>query len=129
MMKSVPPPASSPATPARKGESVFPANEIIQKEKTSQDQRGVKRPVGNVKRKAPRPIHTRAERRLSRWESSGGDGVGAQTPKSVLPEPVAPKSTSSSETNRPILSSDLRQKISRPTPQASSDTTTSSVTK
>ena len=28
---------------------MFPANEIIQKEKTSQDQRGVKRPVVNGK--------------------------------------------------------------------------------
>src|SRR5258708_39429316 len=102
-MKSVPPAASSPATPARKGESVFPANEIIQKGKMSQDQRGVKRPVGNVKRKAPRPIHTRAERRLSRVERSGGDGVGAQTPKSVVLEPVAPKSASTSEANSPIL--------------------------
>src|SRR5712672_1107250 len=127
MMKSVPPKTNSPANNdtatwstwnwARKGGDEVPTNVMIQNERMSQDQRGTNRPVGNVKRNAPRPIHSAPEMRLSRGESSAGDWVPAQTPKSVFEVPVPPKSTSSSETNRPILSSDMRQKISRPRPQ------------
>src|SRR5450759_4231025 len=128
MMKSVPPNTNSDTRPWRKGRGEFHTHVMIQNEKTSQDQRGTNRPVGNVKRKAPRLIHTAPVMRLNRTESSGGVGVGAHMPKSVLPEPVAPKSTRNSETNRPIPSADLRQKIRRPILQASRDTTTSNVT-
>src|SRR5260221_7011908 len=139
MMKSVPPSLTSVANSgtttwrtwnwAREGGGEFHTNVRIQHERTSQDQRGTKRPVGNVRRKAPRPIHSAPEMRLNRVESSGGDWVPAQTPKSVFVVPVPPKSTSSSETNRPILSWDLRQKISSPMPQGSSEITTSKMTK
>src|SRR6266481_1077508 len=139
MMKSVPPKTTSVATSgtatwstwnwARKGGGEFHRNEMIQNKRTSQDQRGTNRPVGNVKRKAPRPIHAAPEMRLSKVESRGGDWVPAQSPKSVFTVPVPPKSTSSSETNRPIHSSDLRQKISRPRPQGRREITTSRVTK
>src|SRR6266568_1577794 len=127
MMKSVPPKTNSDTVPWRKGmgEGVLHTKLMIQKERTSQDQRGTKRPVGNVKRNAPRPIHSAPEMRLNRVESSGGDRVPAQTPKSEFAIPVPAKSTSSSETNRPILSADLRQKIRRPRPQGRRENTTS----
>src|SRR5260221_13451197 len=116
MMKSVPPNTNSHMAPWRKGmgEGELHTKVMIQKERTSQDQRGTKRPVGNVRRNAPRPIHFAPEMRLNSVESSGGDWVATRTPKSVFVVPVPPKSTSSSETNRPIPSWDLRQMISSP---------------
>src|SRR5713101_6199697 len=139
MMKSVPPnttsviaPATSVSAPWRKDGAVHTDGMIQvmpQQEKTSQDQRGTNRPVGNVKRKTPRPIHSAPEMRLSRVESSGGGWVPAQSPRNVFVIPVPPKSTSSSETNRPMLSLDLRQKIRRPRPQGRRESTTSKVAK
>src|SRR5947199_1561633 len=138
MMKSVPAKTSSDANSGTttwitwhwvsEGGGKFDTKVRIQHEKTNQDQRGTKRPVGNVKRKAPRPIHSAPEMRLNRVESGGGGWVAAQTPRRVFATPVPPKSTSSRETNRPILSSDLRQKISRARPQGSKESTTSRVT-
>src|SRR5260221_11190963 len=131
MMKGVPPTANSDTEPWRTGtgEGELHTKLMIQKASTSQDQRGTNRPVGNVKRTAPRPIHSAPEMRLSRVESSGGGWVPAQSPRNVFVIPVPPKSTSSSETNRPMLSLDLRQKIRRPRPQGRRESTTSKVAK
>src|SRR6266700_4654415 len=139
MMKSVPPnttsviaPATSVSAPWRKDGAVHTDGMIQvmpQQERTSQDQRGTNRPVGNVKRNAPRPIHSTPETRLNRVESSAGGWVPAQSPRSEFAIPVPAKSTSSSETNRPMLSPDLRQKIRRPRPQGRRENTTFNVTK
>src|SRR5215831_11441123 len=104
MMKSVPPNTNSDVSGSttwsnwvRKGGSKFHKNVMIQNERTSQDQRGTKRPAGNVKRNAPRPIHSTPETRLNRVESMGSGWVPAHKPRSVFVEPVPAKSTSSSE--------------------------------
>src|SRR5947209_4369859 len=129
MMKKVPPKPRYPVSP-RKSHGVKPlTNEVIQQRRMSQDQRGVICPVGNVKRNAPRPIHSVPEIIWSRMEISREGCTGAQSPKRLLKPPVAPKRTSSSETSRPMASSDLRQKIRRPIPQGTRETKTSRMVK
>src|ERR1700730_3700467 len=74
-------------------------------------QRGVNRPVGKVKTKTSKAGPSTAVMALARsWKSGGGCAVTKNPPRSAVPH-----ITSSSETNRPIHSWDLRQKIRRPT--------------
>src|SRR5260221_11889226 len=102
---------------------------VIQNTGMTQDQRGANRPVGKVRRNAPTPIHCAAELTVSSVVNSGDGGLGIQRPDSVLLTPFPPTRMSSSETNRPNHSSDLRQKSSTPIPHGSRDTSTSNVTK
>src|SRR5215471_16442623 len=82
-------------------------------------QRGVKCPVGKVKKKTNMAGHISPYTMIwaSVWKS-GGDCASRLYPRKT----VEPTVTSSSETNRPIHSSDLRQKIRRPRSQYNTDT-------
>src|SRR5438270_13218724 len=71
-------------------------------------QRGVKRPVGKVKKKTNIAGHISPYTMIwARVWKSGGDCAGRLNPR----KPIEPNVTSSNETNRPIHSPDLRQKI------------------
>src|SRR5258706_15724178 len=95
----------------------------------SRDQRGTNHPVGNVTKKAPSTGHCKTF--ISKRNAGMRLSVCAvsKVPKSVSEMPDEPKKISTSETNRPIHSLDLRQKIRIPTTQNSNETATSSVTK
>src|SRR5205823_7053208 len=87
----------------------------------AQVQRGVKRPVGKVKKKTNMAGHINPYVMIwARAWKNGGVCAGRLNPR----KPVAPNSTSSSETSRPIHSWDLRQKIRRPSNQYKTDTAT-----
>src|SRR5258708_25658177 len=91
---------------------------------TAHVQRGVKRPVGKVKRKAtPTGVSAIVVILVRSWTSWGVRATG--NPKMS----IAPSVTNASEKSRPIHSWDLRQKIRRPTTQYNTDTASVSVAK
>src|SRR5260370_28777151 len=94
----------------------------IQSRITTHDQRGTNRPSGNVNRKAARAENWMKVSKMSSRTTTGGAYNAWKAVLRVVEIPAAPNMTSTSETNSPIQVSDLRQKMSKPTPQKISET-------